>query len=58
MTTTDKTGAASANTNMLGSSMVGTSSVRNYSDAKILVIGPGHAVYVGKEASQSNSDEY
>ncbi|HIH50512.1 MAG: hypothetical protein ABSE71_04755 [Candidatus Micrarchaeaceae archaeon] len=45
-------------TAMLGSSIVGTSSVKNYKDAKYLLIVPGHAVYVGREAASAHLDDY
>ncbi len=45
-------------TAMLGSSIVGTDSVRDYSRAKYLVMVPGHAVYVGREAASAGNDEY
>ena len=42
---------------MLGTSIVGTSSVRDFKNAKYLVIVPGHAVYVGREAASTYLDE-
>ncbi len=45
-------------TAMLGSSIIATNSVKDYSDARRLVIVPGHAVYMGKEAANSMHDEY
>ena len=43
---------------MLGSSIVGTNSIRSYTDAKYMIMVPGHAIYVGREASHANLDEY
>jgi len=43
---------------MLGTSMVGTNAIKDYTQAKYLLIVPGHAVYVGREASHSSLDEH
>jgi len=43
---------------MLGTSIVGTSSVRSYKDARCLVLVPGHAVYIGRSIEHSVSDKY
>jgi hypothetical protein len=42
----------------LGTSIVGTSSVKSHAEAKYLIIVPGHAVYMGKEAAHANLDEH
>lgn len=47
-----------APTPTLGTSLVGTESVRSHKGAKFLVMVPGHAIYVGREASHAKLDEY
>lgn len=43
---------------MLGSSVVGTSSLKSHPEAKRLVIVPGHAVYVGRKAEDAIDDKF
>ena len=45
-------------TTMLGSSIVGTSTVKSFTGAKYLVMVPGHAVYVGTTMSHTHDDKY
>lgn len=43
---------------LVGSSIVGTAAVKDYSQAKRLVIVPGHAIYVGTDVAQTRDDKY